>query len=180
MVRESFWIASVWRLRVCMASADLLKFFDMIRHATLDEALETFQFPAFLAVALMREHTEVKATIKNKDSDECEEFEIEKGAKTGSIEDPAAGNIVVEHVFGELAEQWESARTGFKLECEHGGGSEALLNMVWSRNCGKNPVMGSSLDSSLGLSSRGLIAAAKTKCDYITHHASPSTANNRR
>ena len=26
LVRESFWIASVWRLRVCMASADLLKF----------------------------------------------------------------------------------------------------------------------------------------------------------
>ena len=38
---------------------------------------------------------------------------------------------MVEHVFGDLAEQWEFSKKGFKLDCEHGGGIETLLNMVW-------------------------------------------------
>ena len=107
--------ADEWGLPIAIASADVLRAFEQVRHADIAESLLSKKVHPEFVHAYMQELAGVSASIFLPGASPSEHFKYERGVKMGGVDGPDQFNSVLDHAIGPCARRWKEEGRGFKL-----------------------------------------------------------------
>ena len=114
-LRQAMRYAYSLGLPICVASLDIFRCFEYLRHADISDSLKDAGLPCYLERAIMREYEGLVGCAKVGDSEWSELYPIECSGRTGGVETPDALNAVLQMACGPMVEAWEKDGVGFLI-----------------------------------------------------------------